>query len=50
MVTGSGKLPAGASPMVPASKGRLAACAAAALILTAAIIGAGPALGGAQAG
>lgn len=49
MVAGSGKLAAGASPMVPAPKGRLAACAAAALILAAAIVGAGPALGGALA-
>lgn len=41
MVTGRSALPEGAAPMVPAAKGRLAACTAAALVLTAAVIGAG---------
>lgn len=44
MVTGRAELPDGVPPMRPAPKGRLAACAAGALILTAAILGA-PALG-----
>jgi cytochrome b len=44
MVTGRGALPEGAQPMAPAAKGRLAACVAAALVLTAAVIGAGQAL------
>ena len=46
MVTGRAVLPEGASPMTPAAKGRLAACVAAALILTAAVIGAGRAFAG----
>jgi cytochrome b len=41
MVTGRGALPEGAAPMAPAAKGRFAACGAAALVLTAAVIGAG---------
>jgi cytochrome b len=41
MVTGRAALPQDVPPMVPAAKGRFAACAAAALILTAAVIGAG---------
>ncbi|HYW16928.1 MAG TPA: cytochrome b/b6 domain-containing protein [Allosphingosinicella sp.] len=41
MVTGRTLLPEGASPMMPAAKGRLAACVAAALAVTAAVIGAG---------
>ncbi len=45
MATGLAELPPGVPPMSPAPKGRLAACAAAALILTAAIVGAAPALG-----
>ena len=45
MVTGVAELAPGLSPMSPAPKGRLAACAAAALILTGAIVGAAPALG-----
>jgi cytochrome b len=45
MVTGRAVLPEGAAPMAPAAKGRLAACLAAALVLTAAVIGAGRALG-----
>jgi cytochrome b len=46
MVTGRAALPAGESPATPAAKGRAAACAAAALVLTAAVIGAGRALAG----
>jgi cytochrome b len=46
MVTGRAELPEGVSPMAPAGKGRLAACVAAALVLTAAVIGAGRALAG----
>lgn len=46
MVTGRAVLPEGVPPTTPAGKGRLAACAAAALILTAAVIGAGRVLGG----
>ena len=45
MLTGRGPLPPGAAPMTPAPRGRLLACAAAALILTAAIVGAGRAFG-----
>ncbi len=44
MVTGRAKLPDGVSPMRPATKGRLFACAATALLLAAAIVGAAPAL------
>lgn len=44
MLTGRAELPAGVAPMRPAPKGRLVACAAAALILAAAILGAAPAL------
>ena len=46
MVTGRAALPENVPPMVPAAKGRLAACAAAALALTAAVIGAGRILTG----
>lgn len=46
MLTGRAVLPEGALPMAPAPKGRLAACLAAALLLTAAVIGAGRALAG----
>lgn len=46
MLTGRAALPQGMSPMTPAPRGRLAACAAAAFALTAAAIGAGRALGG----
>jgi cytochrome b len=46
MLTGRASLPEGAVPMAPAAKGRLAACAAGALILTAVVIGAGRALAG----
>ncbi|HEU0133360.1 MAG TPA: cytochrome b/b6 domain-containing protein [Allosphingosinicella sp.] len=46
MVTGRAELPEGVPPMTPASRGRLVACAAAALALTAAVIGAGRALAG----
>jgi cytochrome b len=41
MLTGRGEIPQGVAPMKPASTGRLAACAAAALALTAAVIAAG---------
>lgn len=41
MVTGRAALPAGVAPMEPAPRARLAACAAAALALTAAVIAAG---------
>jgi cytochrome b len=41
MVTGRTVLPEGVAPMAPAAKGRLAACAAAALVVTVAVIGAG---------
>ncbi len=44
MVTGRAALPEGVSPMTPAAKGRLAACVAAAFVLTAVVIGAGRAL------
>ncbi|HLL31922.1 MAG TPA: cytochrome b/b6 domain-containing protein [Allosphingosinicella sp.] len=44
MVTGRAVLPEGASPMIPAPKGRLAACLVAALIVAAGVIGAGRAL------
>ncbi|CAA9549651.1 MAG: Cytochrome b [uncultured Sphingosinicella sp.] len=40
MLTGRAELPDGVPPMRPAPRGRLAACAAAALVLTAAILGA----------
>jgi hypothetical protein len=46
MLTGRASLPEGAVPMAPAAKGRLAACVAAALVLTAAVIGAGRAFAG----
>ncbi|HEX8513787.1 MAG TPA: cytochrome b/b6 domain-containing protein [Allosphingosinicella sp.] len=46
MVTGRALLPNGASPMAPAPKGRFAACAAAALVLTAIVIAAGEVLAG----
>lgn len=46
MVTGRAVLPDGVAPMAPAGKGRAAACAAAALAVTAAVIGAGRALAG----
>jgi cytochrome b len=46
MVSGRGVLPDGVPAMAPAAKGRAAACAAAALILTAAVIGAGRMLAG----
>ena len=45
MLTGRSELPPGVSPMNPAPKGRLVACTAAALILSAAIVGAAPFLG-----
>lgn len=41
MVTGRAALPDGVSPMAPAAKGRLAACAAASFALTALVVGAG---------
>jgi cytochrome b len=41
MVTGRAVLPEAAEPMTPAAKGRLAACVAAALAVTAAVVGAG---------
>jgi cytochrome b len=44
MVTGRAALPEGVLPMAPAAKGRFAACAAAAFVLTAAILAAGQAL------
>ena len=44
MLTGRAALPEGVAAMAPAAKGRLAACVAAALVLTAAVIGAGRAL------
>jgi cytochrome b len=43
MVTGRAVLPEGTSPMAPAGKGRLAACAAGAFVLVAIVIGAGQA-------
>jgi cytochrome b len=46
MVTGRAVLPEGGSPMEPASKGRFAACAAAAFVLIAGVIAAGQALAG----
>jgi cytochrome b len=46
MVTGRAALPDGVAPMIPAARGRLAACAAGALLLTAGVIGAGWALAG----
>jgi cytochrome b len=46
MVTGRAALPDGASPMAPAAKGRLAACAAAAFLLTGGVMAAGQALAG----
>jgi cytochrome b len=46
MVTGRAALPDGASPMTPAPKGRLAACAAAAFLLTGGVAAAGQALAG----
>lgn len=45
MLTGRGPLPPGAAPMRPAPRGRFLLCAAVALILTAAILGAGRTLG-----
>lgn len=45
MITGRADLPAGVLPMTSARKGRFAACAVAALLLTAAIIGIAPAFG-----
>jgi cytochrome b len=44
MVTGRAVLPEGALPMAPAAKGRLAACAAAAFLLTAGVVATGQAL------
>ncbi len=44
MVTGRAELPDGVSPMQPSSTARLLACAAAAFMLTAAIVAGGPAL------
>lgn len=44
MLTGRADLPDDVSPMIPAPKGRLVACAAAALILSAFILGAVPPL------
>jgi cytochrome b len=44
MVTGRAVLPEGVPPMTPAAKGRFAACVVAALVLAAAVIGAGQAL------
>ncbi|MFN3387905.1 MAG: cytochrome b/b6 domain-containing protein [Allosphingosinicella sp.] len=44
MLTGRARLPAGVSPMRPARRGRFLACAAAALLLTAAILAGIPAL------
>ncbi len=49
MFTGKAELPPGMLPMRPAPKGRFVACAAAALILAAAILGAAPALANALA-
>lgn len=46
MLTGRGKLPEGAPPMAPAAKGRFLACAVAALVLAAGLIGIGRALAG----
>lgn len=46
MINGRAVLPDGVPPMVPAARGWAAACVAAALALTAAVIGAGRALGG----
>lgn len=46
MVTGRAVLPEDVSPMIPAAKGRFAACLVAALALTAAVIGAGRAFAG----
>lgn len=46
MVTGRAVLPEGTSPMAPAAKGRFAACAAAAFVVTAGVVAAGRALGG----
>jgi cytochrome b len=46
MFTGRAVLPEGVLPMTPAAKGRLPACVAAALVLAAAIVGAGQALAG----
>lgn len=45
MVTGLAELPPEIPPMRPARRGRVVACAAAALLLVAAILGAAPALG-----
>jgi cytochrome b len=45
MLTGDGKLADGVSPMRPAPKGRFAACAAAAFVLTGIILVVAPALG-----
>jgi cytochrome b len=45
MVTGQGELAEGVAPMRPATSARFAACAAAALILAAAIVAGVPALG-----
>lgn len=45
MVTGRAELPAGVAPMQPVPTKRLVACAVAALAITAAIVGAAPALG-----
>jgi hypothetical protein len=44
MVTGQGELAEGVSPMRPATTGRAIACAAAAIILAAAIVAGVPAL------
>ncbi len=46
MVTGRAELPDGVPPMAPASKGRLAACLAAAFLVAAAVIGGGRVLAG----
>ena len=45
MVTGRAELPGEASPMVPAPRARFVACAAAALLFTAAIVGSAPMFG-----
>lgn len=50
MITGVAELPPGVSPMRPPPKGRLVACAAAALIIAAAILGIAPAFGHKPAG
>jgi cytochrome b len=45
MITGHARMPDGMPPMIPASKGRLAACVSAALAVTVGILVAAPAIG-----